>query len=148
VVPAEGMAEVISFELILYCLIAGGVYLLLISFLLEMIGRVLKTSRGIPAELLESTGWTWFAISYIMEFLFFVFIPTFAYGFLYLILPLSGIRAGMAGALFAFTLGVVPALMGLAVRLKLSMLYLLYFLLGLLLKLAGALTIIGYLYSL
>ena len=138
----------ISLELMLYCLVAGGVYLLFLSFLLEMIGRGLKISRGIPAELLESPGWTWFVINYIMELLFFVFIPTMAYSFLYLILPLSGVRAGMAGALFAFTLGVVPALMGLAVRFKLSMPYLLYFLLGLLLKLAGAMTIIGYLYSL
>jgi len=142
------MAEVISLELMLYCFAAGGAYLLLVSFLLEMIGRALKISRGIPAELLESPGWTWFAINYIMELLFFVFIPTMAYSFLYLILPLSGVRAGMAGALFAFTLGVVPALMGLAVRFKLSMPYLLYFLLGLLLKLAGALIIIGYLYTL
>jgi hypothetical protein len=142
------MAEMISFEMMLYCLVVGGAYLLLISILLEMIGRALNISRGIPADLLESPGWTWFAINYIMEILFFVFIPTLAYSFLYLILPLSGLRAGIAGALFAFTLGVVPALMGLAVRLRLSMPYLLYFLLGLLLKLGGTLTIIGYLYSL
>lgn len=137
-----------SFELMVYCLVVGGVYLLLISFLLEMAGRGLNISRGIPSELLESAGWTWFAINYIMELLFFVFIPTLAYSFLYLILPLSGLRAGVAGALFAFTLGAAPALMGLAVRLKLSMPYILYFLFGLLLKLGGAMTIIGYLYSL
>ena len=142
------MAEVISFELMLYCLVAGGVFLLLISFLLEAIGKGLRISRGIPSELIESTGWMWLAINYAMEFLFFVFIPTLAYSFLYLILPLSGIRAGMAGALFAFTLGALPALMGLTLRLKLSMPYLLYFLLGLLLKLGGALIIIGYLYTL
>lgn len=138
----------ISVELMLYCIIVGGVYLLALTAVLELIGRKLNISRGIPAELLEPAGWGWLALTYVMEFLFFVFIPTLAYSFLYLIVPLSGVRAGMAGALFAFTLGTVPALMGLSVRIKFSMLYLLYFLLGLLLKLAGALTIIGYLYSL
>ncbi len=138
----------ISLELMLYCLVAGGVYLLVISCLLELVGRALSISRGIPTDLLESAGWTWFTISYVMELLFFVFIPTLAYSLLYVILPLSGLRAGMAAALFAFTLGVVPALMGLALRLKLSMPYLLYLLLGLLLKLGGAMTIIGWLYSL
>ncbi len=138
----------ISMKLTLYCLVAGGAYLLLISFLLEVIGRGLRISRGIPTDLLENVGWPWFALNYSMEFLFFVFIPTLAYSSFYLILPLSGIRAGMAGALFAFTLGIVPALMGLAMRLKFSMPYLLYFLLGLLLKLGGAMTIIAYIYAL
>jgi len=142
------MAEVISTKLILYCLVISGAYLLLISLLLEMTGRILKISRGIPHELIESTGWLWFATNYAVEFLFFVFIPTLAYSYLYVILPLSGIRAGMAGALFAFVLGAVPTLMGLAMRIKFSMPYLLYFLLCLLLKLSGAMVIIGYLYSL
>jgi hypothetical protein len=139
---------VISLELILYCIVVAGLYLLVLSTILELIGRKLKISRGVPAELLEPVGWGWFALTYVMELLFFVIIPTLAYSFFYLIVPLSGVRAGMAGALFVFTLGAVPALMGLSVRIRFSMLYLLYFLLGLLLKLAGAMTIIGYLYAL
>jgi len=139
---------VISVELMLYCLVAGGIYLLVLTTILELIGRKLRISRGVPIELLEPVGWGWFALTYVMELLFFVIIPTLAYSFFYLIVPLSGVRAGMAGALFVFTLGAVPALMGLSVRIRFSMLYLLYFLLGLLLKLAGAMTIIGYLYAL
>ncbi|MFQ6007557.1 MAG: hypothetical protein ACE5K8_01265 [Candidatus Zixiibacteriota bacterium] len=138
----------ISVELVLYCLVVAGLYLLVLSALLEFIGKKLGIPRGIPTELLEPIGVSWFLLSYVMELLFFVIIPTFAYSFFYVIVPLSGIRAGMAGALSAFTLGAVPALMGLSVRIKLSMLYLLYFLLGLLLKMGGTLTIIGYLYSL
>jgi len=139
---------VISLELILYCIVVAGLYLLVLSTILELIGRKLKISRGVPVELLEPAGWSWFALTYVMELLFFVIIPTLAYSFFYLIVPFSGVRAGMAGALFAFTLGAVPVVMGLSVRIRFSMLYLLYFLLGLLLKLAGAMTIIGYLYAL
>jgi len=138
----------ISVDLMIYCILAGGLYLLVLSAVLELVGRKLKVARGLPAELLEPVGWSWFALSYAMESLFFVIVPTFVYSFFYLIVPLSGIRAGMAAALFAFTLGVIPALMGLSIRVKLPMLYLLYFLLGLLLKLSGAMIIIGYLYSL
>ncbi|MCK4301521.1 MAG: hypothetical protein KAW91_02045, partial [candidate division Zixibacteria bacterium] len=86
--------------------------------------------------------------NFAMEFLFFVGIPTFAYNFFQVILPLSGVRPGLAVALAAFTLGAVPVVMGLSARIKLPMLYVLYFLFGLLLKLSGALVIIGYLYSL
>lgn len=138
----------ISIELMLYCVVVGGVYLLVLSFMLEMIGRKINISRGIPPELLEPANWVWFVLIYVMELLFFVVIPTLAYSFFYLIVPLSGVRAGMAGALLAFTLGAIPALIGLSVRIKFSMPYLLYFLLGLLLKLGGAMAVIGYLYSL
>jgi hypothetical protein len=139
---------VISVKLMIYCLVAGALYLLIITALLELLAGKLGINKSIPPELLEPLGASWLALTYLMELLFFVIIPTLAYSFFYLIFPLTGPRAGVAGALFAFTLGAVPALMGLSVRVKISMLYLLYFLLSLLLKLGGAMTIIGYLYSL
>ena len=83
-----------------------------------------------------------------MEFLFFVTIPTVSYSFFYLIVPFSGIKAGMAATLFAFTLGAVPLVMSLSVRLKLPMQYLLFLLLSYLVKLGGSLAIIAYLYTL
>ena len=138
----------ISVELLIWCLVVAGLYLLILSLILDLAGKKFGIARGIPAELLESMNWSWFVLSYVIELLFYVVIPTFAYSFFYVIVPLTGIRAGMAGALFAFTLGAVPALMGLSIRIKFPMLFLLYFLFGLLLKLGGALTIIGYLYSL
>jgi len=138
----------ISVDLMIYCILVGGFYLLVLSAVLELVGRKLKIAKGLPAELLEPFGWSWFALSYVMELLFFVIVPTFVYSFFYLIVPLSGIRAGMAAALFAFTLGMIPALMGLSIRVKLPMLYLLYLLLELLLKLSGSMIIIGYLYAL
>lgn len=138
----------ISIELTLYSLGIAGLYLAVVTALVELGGRVLKITRGLPPGLLEPTGFVWHLFNFAMEFLFFVGIPTFAYNFFQVILPLSGVRPGLAVALAAFTLGAVPVVMGLSARIKLPMLYVLYFLFGLLLKLSGALVIIGYLYSL
>ncbi|HUV29541.1 MAG TPA: hypothetical protein VMY05_00430 [Acidobacteriota bacterium] len=134
--------------LLLYCFVLSSLYLLIVSVVLRYVERKLQLTQGIASSLLESTGLGWAAINYVMEALFFAVIPTLAYGFFYLIIPLSGIRAGMAASLFAFTLGAIPALMGLSVRIKLPMPYILFMLLSLLIKLGGSLSIIGYLYSL
>jgi hypothetical protein len=83
-----------------------------------------------------------------MEFLIFVVIPTVAFGIFSIILPLTGVRTGLAVALAVFTMGALPAVILLSLRLRLPMVYLLHYLLGILIKLAGALAIIGYLYSL
>jgi len=138
----------ISTELLLYCIGAGAAYLFLISLLLEFLGKKLNVIRGFPAELIESTGGLWFLMNFTMELLLFVVIPSIAYGYFYVLLPLSGVRTGIAGALFSFTLGAVPALVGLLVRTRLPVLMFSYLLLGILLKLAGAMIIIGYLYQL
>ncbi len=138
----------ISTRLLLYCLLVGGIYLLVISAVLDWMGKRLKVSRGVTSGLMANGGWIGFATNYAVDFFFFVLIPILAYSFFYLILPLSGLRAGMAGALFAFTIGAVPAMVGFGLRVNFSMLYLLYYLLSLLLKLGGCLGIIGYLYDL
>ncbi len=138
----------ISIELTLYSLGLAGLYLAVVTTLVELGGRALKVSRGMPPGLLEPTGFVWHLFNFAVEFLFFAGIPTFAYNLFHMVLPLSGIRPGLAAALVAFTLGAVPVVMGLSVRIKLPTLYILYFLFGLLLKLSGALVIIGYLYSL
>ncbi|HWR83899.1 MAG TPA: hypothetical protein VN285_11415 [Candidatus Deferrimicrobium sp.] len=139
----------ISSELMAYCIVAGGLYLLVVSLLLEVVGRALNISRCVPKELLETAhGVSTFAMCYLVEFVFFVVIPTLGYGLLYAIIPLWGVRAGIAVALPAFLLGAVPALIGLSLRLKLPMPYLLFFLLGLLVKLGGALSVIAYVYAL
>jgi len=138
----------ISYLLIAYCFIAAGIYLLLISLLVEWIGKMLNVSRGIDEKLLEQSGTSWFLINYLMEFLFFVAIPTMSYSFFYIIFPLSGLRAALALAVLAFTFGAVPLVMGISVRLKLPMTYLLFNLLGYFLKLSGAVLIIAYIYNL
>jgi hypothetical protein len=131
-----------------YCLMAGGVYLLVLSVILEFLTRRLKLLSGVPAAILEESGGGWLVMFFIMEFLFFVAIPTITYSFFYLIVPFSGIKAGLAATLFAFTLGAVPVMMGISVRLRLPMHYLLFVLLGYLLKLGGSMAVIGYLYTL
>ncbi len=138
----------ISPKLMLYCLAVGSAYLLVMTLLLSLAERRLNLTAGIPAEMIESTGFSWSFMNFMMDALFFVAVPTVAYSFLYFLIPLSGIKAGMAAALFAFTLGAAPGIMGLSVRIKLPMPYLLFLLLSQLLKLSGTLIIIAYLYSL
>lgn len=138
----------ISTEQMIYCFVAGGIYLLLISTLLEFVIRKLKLLGNFPKELIEDTGPGWMVTFFIMEFLFFVVIPTVTYSFFYLIVPFSGVKAGLAATLFAFTLGAVPTVMNLSIRLRLPMPYLLFTLLGYLFKLGGSMAIIAYLYTL
>lgn len=138
----------LSGKLMMYCLVAGGAYLFLVGLLLEFLCTRFKLDRGIPEPFREGSGAGWFTVYFVMEFLFFVMIPTVSYSFFYLVMPFAGMRAGLAAALFAFTMGAVPIVMIASIRLKLPMLYLLYSLLGYLLKLGGTMAIIGYLYTL
>ena len=138
----------ISAGLMLACMAAAGAYLLAVSIVLHLVERQFNFSRGVPPELLETTGWLWIGMTFLMETMFFVVIPALAYSFFYVLLPFSGIRAGMAAGLFAFVLGATPALMGLSVRIKLPMPFLLFVLFSILLKITGCMIIIAWLYSL
>lgn len=138
----------ISMELLVYCFVVGAVYLLAADGLFIFLENKIGIARSIPESMREETGIGWFATNYVIELLFFVTIPAMGYSFLYVILPFSGIRAGMSVGLVAFTLGAVPLLMGLSMRMKLPMQYLLFSLLGYFVKLSGCLMIIGYLYAL
>jgi hypothetical protein len=137
-----------SRELLIWCLGCGSAYVLALSLLLDYAERRLRLTEGIPGDLVESGGCTFFGMNFVMEALFYVAIPSTAYAFFYQLLPVSGVRAGLAGALFAFVLGAAPLAMRLSVRLKLPMPYMLFLMVSHLLKLGGSLAIIGYLYSL
>ena len=137
----------LSTSLFFYSVLFAGIWHIVISLLLNLIERKLNVRKGIPEEMWEQGGLFWSSVNIMMEGLFIVVIPAIGYSFFYLVVPLSGVRAGMAAALFAFILGSSPALMGLSLRIKFHMPFLLFTLLSLLIKLGGALTIIGYLYS-
>jgi hypothetical protein len=137
----------LSFSLLMWCLICGGLYLLVLSLILDFAEKRLRVTEGIPAEMVESSGPAFFVMNYIMEALFYVAIPSIAFSFFYTILPLSGTRSGLGAALFAFVLGAAPLAMRLSVRLKLPMPYVLFSLISHLLKLGGALVIIATLYA-
>jgi len=135
-------------SLLLYCLLLGGVYLAVMSVIVELVGRLLKVKRGIPESIQEEQTWGGWLTLYLIEFLFFVAVPSLAFAVLYTAVPLTGMRSGLAAALFAVGLGAAPVAVGLSIRLKLYMPFLMYQLLGHLLKLGGTLTIISYLYFL
>ena len=138
----------VSFKSVLYCLVCSGAYLLVLSLLLDYAERRMRLASGIPSHMIESITIGWSLVNFVMESLFYVAIPTIIYSFVYFLIPFSGLRAGIAAALFAFALGAAPAIMMLSVRVKLPIPYLLFLLMSILLKLGGSLTIIGYLYSL
>lgn len=138
----------VSFELLLYCAGIGGIYLLAITLLFDFVERRLKLTAGIPKEMLEEEGCVWSVMNFFMELLFYVIIPSVAYSFFYLVLPLSGAKAGLASALFAFILGAAPVGMRLSVRIKMPMAYILFILLSHIVKLGGSLAIIAHLYTL
>ncbi|MCM2272749.1 MAG: hypothetical protein NDJ18_09380 [candidate division Zixibacteria bacterium] len=138
----------VSFELLLYCAGIGGIYLLAITLLFDFLERRLRLTSGIPKEMLEEEGCVWSVMNFFMELLFYVIIPSVAYSFFYLILPLSGAKAGLASALFAFILGAAPVGMRMSVRIKMPMSYMLFVLLSHIVKLGGSLAIIAHLYTL
>ena len=138
----------VSTTLILYCFLAAGLYLLLASLVLEFIGNKLALLKGPAAGLAEDSTPGAFVMTFFIEFVVFVVIPTIGYSFFFLILPYGGVKTGVAAALFAFVLGAVPLVMSVSVRLKLPMPYLLYAMLCYLLKIAGTLALIGYIYTL
>ena len=67
----------------LYCLVTGGVYLLIATLALEFTAKKMKLLSGVPEAILEDSGGVWLGLFFIMEFLFFVTIPTVAYSFFY-----------------------------------------------------------------
>lgn len=138
----------ISYELIAWCLGCAAVYLLVVSAVFEWIGRSLNLAKGLPESMVEKADLPGFIVNFMMETLFYVAVPTIAYTFFYMIIPMSGPKAGMAITLIAFTLGAIPIMMVLSVRIKVPMPMILYLVFTQLVKLGGCLIIIGYLYNL
>ena len=83
----------LSYELLLWAMAIGGAYLLVVSFMIELIERKLQLNRSLPSELIETDGWVWWGINFIMELLFYVGIPLVGYAFFYFALPFSGMMS-------------------------------------------------------
>lgn len=136
-----------SMNFLMYSMLLSGGFLLVATVLFHLVESWLKLRKALPAALVEPVTIAWVLTNFIAEAVFYVVIPTLAYAFFYFILPFSGARAGVAATLFAFTLGAVPLLMSISLRMRLPMPYLLFLLLTHLIKLAGCLTIIGVYYA-
>lgn len=116
--------------------------------MLLYVERFFVTQTGRGSRLIEKGGWPHFSATIFMDLIFYVAIPTFAYASFYVVLPFSGVRAGLATALIAVLIGAAPVLMTLSTRTKLPLSFLLFQLLGQMLKAAGGLSVIAYLYHL
>lgn len=138
-------------ELIAYCLLAGGLYLALIDLLQIWMERVFSKMglwENYPKSLIKPThtgGRIW---NFVTQLFLFVAIPTLTYGWFQYILPVEGVRAGVAIALWAIAVGAVPVMIQLSTRMSLPGSALVFFLIAQLIKLSGSLAIIGILFSL
>jgi hypothetical protein len=142
------MAMIISFELLAYCIVTGAIYLLIVDFLWSRLENYVPTFAKFPAELVEKKNLSWFFSCFIIEFIFFVLIPSVVYGWFYTIIPFSGFRGGVAVGFSLFLFGMIPLAMLILFRIRIPAVYVLYQLLGLFFKLIGSFAVIGYLYSL
>lgn len=139
---------IISFKLLLYCLLFAGAYLLLIDLLWSKLEQYLPMPGSFPKDLIEPRDIGWFLSAFIIEFLFFVLMPAVVYGWFYTVIPFSGIKGGISVGLYLIFFGILPMVLLLLFRIKIPLVFMLYQLLGFLIKLIGAMAIIGYLYSL
>lgn len=139
---------IIDFRLLLYCLLSGAAYLLIVDYLWSRLERVVPTFKDFPEDLVERKSLSWFFSSFIVEFIFFVLMPTVVYGWFYSVIPFSGARGGIAGALYLFFFGMIPLAMLILFRVRIPAVYILFKLVGLFFKVVGVGAIIGYLYSL
>jgi hypothetical protein len=142
------MVMIVSFELLAYCLVAGAVYLMVIDFILGRVEKFIPGMEHFPKELIETRNGGWYISSFIIEFIFFVFVPSIAYGLFYTIIPFSGIRGGIACALFLALCGILPTSILLIFKIRIPAVFMLYQIFGILIRVMGTLAIIGYLYSL
>ena len=138
-------------KLLLACLAAGAVYLLLINWALLWLERYF-TKMGLwgsyPKEMLRPQGKFVALSDLIFQLSVFVVFPAMFYSFMYLLLPLEGIRTGLVVALLPTALGALPIAVMISSRTQLPSSALAFFLFGHLIRIAGTLSIIGYLFSL
>jgi hypothetical protein len=138
----------ISFRLLLACLLWGGAALLVIEIIFYLIEKKLALLKNLPKEILEETGAGFFVSRYIMQLAFLVVVPTVVYSWFYVLIPFYGVRAGVALAVFIFILGIVPYTASMLTRVKLPLAYMLFQLAGYLIKIIIVYGIIAYLYIL
>ncbi len=139
---------IVSFSLLGYCFLVGGAYLLLIELLWHYLEKYIPTLRNFPSELVEPRDIGAFISVFIIEFVFFVLMPSVAYGWFYTVIPFSGVRGGLATGVYLILFGMIPLTLLILFRIRIPLVFMLYQLLGMLLKVLGVMAIIGYLYSL
>lgn len=137
-------------KLLLVCIASGAVYLILINWALLWLERVF-TKMGMwgeyPSDLLRPQGKFGSLSDLVFQISVFVVFPAMFYNFMYLLLPFEGIRTGLVVALLPTALGALPMAVMISARTKLPSSALAFFLLGHLIRIAGTLSIIGYLFS-
>lgn len=138
----------ISLPQMLYTLLWAGLALLIFESLWYVLENRLNLLGKLPAELVEPPNLSLLISRYIMQFAFLVVAPTIIYGWVYILLPFYGVRAGIASALILFVMGAVPFSVIIMSRIKLPLSFILFQLAGHLLRLILVFGIISYIYIL
>ncbi len=138
----------ISLPQMLYTLLWAGLALLIFESLWYVLENRLNLLGKLPAELIEPPNLSLLISRYIMQFAFLVVAPTIIYGWVYILLPFYGVRAGIASALILFVMGAVPFSVMIMSRIKLPLSFILFQLAGHLLRLILVFGIISYIYIL
>lgn len=139
---------IIDFKLLMACMGLGALYLIIVTLLWNRLERVVPIFENFPKGLIEESNPAGIIYTFVVELIFYIFIPAMVYAWFYTLIPFSGIRGGLSVALMIYVLGAVPISISILFKVKLPVVYLLYQSLGMLIKLAGTLAIIGYLYAL
>jgi len=139
---------ILSFKLLGYCMLFGGLYLFLIDLIWYKAEKFVPTLKNFPQEFLEPRDAGTFISAFIIEFVFFVLMPSIAYGLFYAVIPFSGIRGGISTGLYLILFGMIPLMLLILFRIRIPLVFILYQLLGLMIKVLGVMAITGYLYSL
>jgi hypothetical protein len=147
-VSQGGMAEMISFRLLLAALFWSGLALLIIELIWHFLEKKLALLKNVPSEMLEETGIGLFVSRYIMQLAFLVAVPSVIYSWFYVMVPFYGLRAGVGMAVFIFILGIVPFSVSVLIRIKLPLAFTLFHMAGYLIKTIIVYGIIAYLYIL
>lgn len=135
-------------QLLLTCLLCGGLAVALVGIAHLFGEKYFVPQKGSGSRLVGKGGLRNFGQILFLDLAFYVAIPTIAYAAFYVILPFSGVRSGLATALIATLIGAAPTLLTLGTRTRLPVSFLLYQLLGQLLKAAAGLSVIAWLYHL
>lgn len=138
-------------ELLLYCFGVGALYLFFIHWALSALERYLSKMGlwgDFPESLLRPQGKFISFGDLTVQIALFVALPVGFYSWMYMLLPLEGMRAGVGIALWTAMVGALPLTVTLNLRTHLPGSALAFYLMSYIIKLAGTLAIIGYLFSL
>ena len=140
-----------SAQALIYCIATGAVYLFVIETLSLRVEKILEKAglwADYPQQLRPRARSFPDLNKLLLEVVFYITIPGVIYSSLFVVLPVEGVRQGVTIALWTVMIGGVPLITAIHSGAGIPPAALVYTLLAQLVKLAGALAIVAYVFSL